>query len=87
MSQKILPISLKNLKRLGIDEISLVKSHGKFIILLVDLDTGKLIGLVKERKSKTLEEYLESWGNEPAKRDYTAAAILRTINCIKNDYR
>ncbi|MGK7881522.1 MAG: S-layer homology domain-containing protein [Crocosphaera sp.] len=24
--------------------------------------------------------------NEPAKRDYTAAAILRTINCVKNDY-
>lgn len=25
--------------------------------------------------------------NQPAKRDYTAAAILRTINCVKNDYR
>ncbi len=25
--------------------------------------------------------------NEPAKRDYTAAAILRTINCVRNDYR
>ena len=24
--------------------------------------------------------------NEPAKRDYTAAAILRTINGVKNDY-
>ncbi|MDJ0578783.1 S-layer homology domain-containing protein [Crocosphaera sp.] len=24
--------------------------------------------------------------NEPAKRDYTAAAILRTINCVRNDY-
>ena len=64
MSQKILPISLKKLKRLGIDEISLVKGQGKFIIVLVDLDTGKLIGLVKERKSKTLEEYLESWGKD-----------------------
>ncbi len=64
MSKKILPISLKNLKRLGIDEISLVKGQGKFIIVLVDLDTGKLIGLVKERKSKTLEEYLESWGKD-----------------------
>ena len=64
MSQKILPISLKNLKRLGIDEISLVKGQGKFIIVLVDLDTGKLIGLVEERKSKTLQEYLESWGKD-----------------------
>ncbi len=64
ISQIILPINLKNLKRLGIDEISLVKGQGKFIIVLVDLDTGKLIGLVKERKSKTLQEYLESWGED-----------------------
>jgi transposase len=64
MSQKILPISLKDLKRLGIDEISLVKGQGKFIIVLVDLDTGKLIGLVKERKAKTLENYLKSWGED-----------------------
>ncbi|MGK7946615.1 MAG: hypothetical protein AB4058_19325 [Microcystaceae cyanobacterium] len=28
--------------RLGIDEISLVKGQGKFIIVLVDLDQGKL---------------------------------------------
>ncbi|NES81861.1 MAG: hypothetical protein F6K10_10900 [Moorea sp. SIO2B7] len=30
ISQKILPINLKTLKRLGIDEISLVKGQGKF---------------------------------------------------------
>ena len=64
MSKTILPISLKNLKRLGIDEISLVKGQGKFIVVLVDLDTGKLIGLVEERKSKTIEEYLTSWGED-----------------------
>jgi transposase len=64
ISLEICPISLNNLKRLGIDEISLVKGQGKFIIVLVDLDTGKLIGLVKERKAKTLEDYLKSWGEE-----------------------
>ncbi|MGK7953668.1 MAG: helix-turn-helix domain-containing protein [Crocosphaera sp.] len=47
ISQIILPIKINNLKRLGIDEISLVKGQSKFIIVLVDLDTGKLIGLVK----------------------------------------
>ena len=31
ISQIILPINIKNLKRLGIDEISLVKGQGKFI--------------------------------------------------------
>ncbi|NES87678.1 MAG: transposase [Moorea sp. SIO2B7] len=30
----------------------------------MDLDTRKLIGLVKERKAKSLEEYLKSWGEE-----------------------
>ncbi len=64
ISQIILPIKINNLKRLGIDEISLVKGQGKFIIVLVDLDTGKLIGLVKERKSTTLACYLESWGED-----------------------
>ncbi|NES81651.1 MAG: transposase [Moorea sp. SIO2B7] len=33
-------------------------------IVLVDLDTGKLIGLVKGRKAKALEEYLKSWREE-----------------------
>ena len=61
VSQEIFPINLKNLKRLGIDEITLVKGQGRFIIVLVDLDTGKLIGLIPERKAKTLEKYLTSW--------------------------
>ena len=64
ISCQIFPINLKKLKRLGIDEISLVKGQGKFIIVLVDLDTGKLVGLVPERKAKTLESYLKSWGDE-----------------------
>ncbi|GJD23033.1 hypothetical protein RIVM261_079890 [Rivularia sp. IAM M-261] len=46
VAQKLLPIDLSNLRRLGIDEISLVKGQGKFIVVLVDvdIDTGKLIG-------------------------------------------
>ncbi|NES80499.1 MAG: transposase [Moorea sp. SIO2B7] len=44
---------------MGRDEISLVKGQGKFIIVLVDLDTRKLIGLVKERKAQALEKYLK----------------------------
>ena len=37
VAEKILPIDLGNLKELGIDEISLVKWPGKFIVVLVDL--------------------------------------------------
>jgi hypothetical protein len=35
-------IDVSQLKRLGIDEISLVKGAGKFIVVLVDLDSRKL---------------------------------------------
>lgn len=45
----------------GVDEITLVKGQGKFIVVLVDLDTGKLIRLVKERKAQALEKYLIAW--------------------------
>ncbi|MGK7899074.1 MAG: ISL3 family transposase [Xenococcus sp. (in: cyanobacteria)] len=64
VAESLLPLQIEGLKRLGIDEISLVKGQGKFIIVLVDLDTGKLIGLVKEKKSKTIEEVMKSWGEE-----------------------
>ena len=64
VAKKVLPLNLSGLKRLGIDEISLVKGQGKFIVVLVDLDTGKLVGLVKEKKKKTIEKVLLSWGEE-----------------------
>jgi transposase len=50
VAEKILPIDVENLRRLGIDEISLAKGQGKFTVVLVDLDTHKLIGLVAERE-------------------------------------
>jgi transposase len=62
VAKKVMPIDVKNLKRLGIDEISLVKGQGKFIVVLVDLDQGKLVGLVKERKQVEIEKTLQKWG-------------------------
>jgi transposase len=64
VSEEVLPIKIEGLKRLGIDEISLVKGQGKFIVVLVDLDKGKLIGLVKEKSSTAIKEVMESWGEE-----------------------
>lgn len=60
--KNLLPINVSNLVRLGIDEISLVKGQGKFIVVLVDIDTGKLIGLVKERKQNDIENVMRKWG-------------------------
>lgn len=64
VANNVLPIDVSNLKRLGIDEISLVKGQGKFIVVLVDIDSGKLIGLVKERKQIEIENFMRKWGEE-----------------------
>lgn len=64
VAESLLPLQIEGLKRLGIDEISLVKGQGKFIVVLVDLDQGKLIGLVKSKKSQAIEEVMQSWGEK-----------------------
>lgn len=61
---RIKPINLENLKILGIDEISLVKGQGKFIVVLVDLETHKLVGLVAERKQTDIEKVMQEWGEK-----------------------
>ncbi|KYC41357.1 transposase [Scytonema hofmannii PCC 7110] len=64
VAKNVMPIDLTNLRRLGIDEISLVKGQGKFIVVLVDIDSGKLIGLVKERKQIQIEKIMKQWGEK-----------------------
>lgn len=64
VAEKILPIAVETLTRLGIDEISLAKGQGKFIVVLVDLDTHKLIGLVAERKQSEIEKVMRQWGEK-----------------------
>lgn len=60
----ILPIDVSHLHRLGIDEISLVKGQGKFIVVLVDLESHKLIGLVSQRKQSEIEKVMLNWGEK-----------------------
>ena len=64
VSEKILPVNTENLRRLGIDEISLVKGQGKFIVVLVDLETHKLVGLVSERTQSAIKEVMLKWGEK-----------------------
>lgn len=63
-SSLMIPIDVSNLKKLGIDEISLVKGQGKFIVVLVDLESHKLIGLVSERKQEKIESFMRTWGEK-----------------------
>lgn len=61
---QIIPKKPKLLKRIGIDEISLVKGQGKFIVVIVDLERHKLIELVSERKQKYIKKVMKGWGEE-----------------------
>jgi transposase len=64
MSKKKLGLDLSNLKRLGIDEIALRKGQKDFVVVLVDLDSHKLIGMAESRKQENVKQVLESWGSE-----------------------
>ena len=65
VANKVLPVDVKKkLQKLGIDEISLVKEQGKFIVVLVDLETHELIGLVSDRKQGAIEKKMLEWGEE-----------------------
>ncbi len=52
------------LKRLGIDEIALIKGQGKYCAVLVDLDQGKLIEIISDRRKEKIAEVLTGWGTE-----------------------
>ncbi|OKH54122.1 ISL3 family transposase [Calothrix sp. HK-06] len=53
-----------NLKRLGIDEIALIKGKGNYCAVLIDLDTSKPIAILSARTQGVIEETLTSWGVE-----------------------
>lgn len=52
------------LKRLGIDEIALVKGKGNYCAVLIDLDSSKLIALLNGRTQEVIKETLLGWGIE-----------------------
>jgi len=52
-----------NLKRLGLDEIALIKGKGNYCAVLVDLDTSKLITILSDRTQETIKKTLREWGS------------------------
>jgi transposase len=61
-ASEIHKIDLSKLSRLGIDEIALVKGQGKYLAILVDLDTHKPIEIVSSRRIAEITEVFEGWG-------------------------
>jgi transposase len=58
---KVKPIGLK---RLGIDEIALIKGKGKYCAVLIDIDSSKLLMIVEGRTKEEIKKVLEGWGSE-----------------------
>lgn len=54
----------KDLKRLGIDEITNLKGGKNYVAVLVDLDKKKPIAILENRSKETIGEYLKSLGLE-----------------------
>lgn len=52
------------LKRLGIDEIALIKGKGNYCAVLIDLDQSKLIGIMPARTQEEISQVLRGWGKE-----------------------
>jgi hypothetical protein len=59
---QILPIDVSNLKKSVTDEISLVKGPGKILVVLVNLSTHKLVGLVSSRTQSEIEKVMRQSG-------------------------
>jgi transposase len=53
--------TLTNVRRLGIDEIALKKGHGQYVLVLSDLDHGRVLTVLPERTKAALEAYLATW--------------------------
>ncbi len=53
-----------NLKRLGLDEIALIKGKGNYCAVLIDLDTSQLIATLSGRTQEVIRKILKEWGSE-----------------------
>lgn len=64
LGEELIQKKPQGLNRLGIDEIAIKKGQGNYYAVFVDLDTGKLIGLLENRTEKNITEYLKTWGED-----------------------
>ena len=63
-SKEYLKAKPSELKRLGIDEIALIKGKRNYCAVLIDLEKSKLIGILAGRKQEEIREVLLGWGKE-----------------------
>jgi transposase len=54
-------LACPEVRRLGIDEIALKQGHGQYVLVVSDLDHGRVIAVLPERTKEALEAYLATW--------------------------
>lgn len=64
LEQDLLEEKPRDLKKLGIDEITQLKGGKNYAAVLVDLERRKPIALLENRNKETIAEYLSSLGSE-----------------------
>lgn len=63
-SKELVKSRPSELKRLGIDEIALIKGKGNYCAVLIDIDKSKLLEIREGRTKEEIKEVLTSWGTE-----------------------
>ena len=56
---------LEGLRRIGVDEISYKKGH-RYLTVVVDYDTGRLVWAAPGRDEQTLERFFDALGDDCA---------------------
>jgi transposase len=64
LGEELITAKPQGLKKLGRDEIAMIKGKGNYYAVLVNIDTGKIVGLGEKRTEEALTEYLKHWGEE-----------------------
>lgn len=54
----------QGIKRLGIDEIAIIKGQSNYCAVLVDIERKEIVGLLESRQADDIIEHLRSWGEE-----------------------
>jgi len=74
---------LEGLRRIGIDEISYKKGH-RYITIVVDHDTGRLVWAAPGRDRKTLTKFFAALGERAAPQSLTARRTRRSGSPTKS---
>jgi len=64
LGEDLITAKPQGLKKLGIEEIAMINGKGHYYAVLVNIDTGKIVGLGEKRREEALTEYLKLWEEE-----------------------